>query len=114
MLRRGWAEVLGTLKNRRHMRLHATAQLATVGSFDGETVELVFPPGRDFHAGMVQEKARELSDVLGELFGVRPKLRCTVRQGMAVEPEADEPPPSPEAAEALLRAQFGAEVVEEE
>jgi hypothetical protein len=114
MLRRGWGEVLEKLKGQRKMRLEATAKLATVGSYDGQTMELVFPPGRDFHAGMVQDKAGELTDVLGELYGVRPKIRCTVRQGMTVEPEADEPPPSPEAAEALLRAQFGAEVVEED
>ncbi|MDQ4006316.1 MAG: hypothetical protein M3135_08475, partial [Actinomycetota bacterium] len=114
MLRRGWGDVVETLRARRHMQLHATAQLATVGSFDGDTMELVFPPGREFGARKVEEKSAQLVDVLGELFGVRPKLRCTVRQGMALEPETDEPPPSPEAAEALLRSQFGAEVVEDE
>ncbi len=114
MLRRGWSDVLDTLKGRRHMRLQATAELATVGSYDGDTMELVFPPGREFAARMVEDRSGELKEVLGELFGIKPKLRFTVRQGMTVEPEADEPPPSPEAAEALLRAQFGAEVVEEE
>ena len=37
-----------------------------------------------------------------------------MRQGMALEPETEEPPSSPEDAEALLKAQFGAEVVEEQ
>jgi hypothetical protein len=37
-----------------------------------------------------------------------------VRQGMVAEPEPDEPPASPEDAEALVREQFGAEVVEVE
>ncbi|MGH2684175.1 MAG: hypothetical protein ACRDJP_01745, partial [Actinomycetota bacterium] len=107
-------DVLEALRSRRHMQLHATAQLATVGSFDGDTMELVFPPGREFGARKVEEKSGQLVDVLGELFGIKPKLRCTVRQGMTLEPETDEPPPSPEAAEALLRSQFGAEVVEDE
>ena len=96
------------------MIAYANAQLATVGSFDGDTVELVLPPGKDFAARKLDEKAKEVRAVLQELFGISPQLRCTVRQGMALEPEADEPPASPEAAEALLKAQFGAEVVEEQ
>ena len=114
MLRRGWGDVLESLRSRRHMQLHATAQLATVGTYDGDTMELVFPPGREFGARKVEEKAGQLQEVLGELFGIKPKLKCTVRQGMTLEPETDEPPPSPEAAEALLRSQFGAEVVEDQ
>ena len=114
MLRRSWPQVVEALKARRRMILCANAQLATVGTFDGTTVELVFPPGREFAARKVEEKAHELGEVLTEMFGISPKLRYTVRQGTVVEPEADEPPPSPEAAEELLRAQFGAEVVDEE
>ena len=114
MLRRGWRDVLEQLKTRRHMQLQATAELATVGSFDGETLELILPPGKDFAARKVEEKSLQLIAVLQELFGIRPKIRCTVRQGMALEPESEDPPASPEAAEALLKAQFGAEVVEEQ
>jgi hypothetical protein len=55
-----------------------------------------------------------VASVLEELFGISPTLRCTVREGAALEADPDEPAPSPEAAEALLKAQFGAEVVEEE
>ncbi|HEX2031775.1 MAG TPA: DNA polymerase III subunit gamma/tau [Actinomycetota bacterium] len=113
MLRRGWPDVVEALRARRKMIVSANAQVATVGSYDGTTLELVFPPGREFGAKKVQEKAQELADVLTELFGISPKLRYTVRQGTVVEPEADEPPPSPEAAEELLRKQFGAEVVDE-
>ncbi|MGH9169060.1 MAG: hypothetical protein ACRD02_14655, partial [Acidimicrobiia bacterium] len=82
-------------------------------SYDGETVELVFPPGREVGAAKVEERGGDLVEVLGELLGISPKIHCTVREGTALEPDTDEPPPSPEAAEALLRAQFGAEVVEE-
>jgi DNA polymerase III subunit gamma/tau len=114
MLRRSWPEVLEALKARRKMVLFASAQVATVGSFEGETIELVFPPGREVGAAKVEERSADLVEVLQELFGIAPTVRCTVRQGTAVEATDDEPPPSPEAAEALVRAQFGAEVVEEE
>jgi DNA polymerase-3 subunit gamma/tau len=114
MLRRSWRDVLEQLKARRHMQLQATAELATVGSYDGTTLELVLPPGKDFAARKVEEKSLQLIAVLEELFGIRPQITCTVRQGMALEPETDEPPSTPEDAEALLKAQFGAEVVEEQ
>ncbi|HEX2025965.1 MAG TPA: DNA polymerase III subunit gamma/tau [Actinomycetota bacterium] len=114
MLRRSWPQVLDTLKAKRKMRLFASSQLATVGSFDGSTLELVFPPGRDVGAAKVRELSGDLVEVLGELFGIAPAITCTVREGAAVDLTDDEPPPSPEAAEALLRAQFGAELVEED
>ncbi len=114
MLRRSWPQVVDALKARRRMIVYANAQVATVGSYDGTTLELVFPPGREFGAQKVEEKAHELGEVLAEMFGITPKLRYTVRQGTVVETEADEPLPSPEAAEELLRAQLGAEVVDEE
>ena len=72
MLRRGWSDVLDTLRSRQHMRLHATAQLATVSSYDGDTMELVFPPGREFAAKMVEDRGLELKETLGELFGIKP------------------------------------------
>jgi DNA polymerase III subunit gamma/tau len=114
MLRRSWPQVLDALKAQRKMRLFASSQLATVGSFDGTTLELVFPPGRDVGAAKVRELSADLVEVLRELFGIAPAVTCTVREGSAIDVADDEPPPSPEAAEALLRAQFGAELVEED
>jgi DNA polymerase-3 subunit gamma/tau len=113
MLRRAWPQVVEALKGRRRMVLFANAQVATVGSFDGSTLELIFPPGREFGARKIEQKQGDLVDVLSELFGISPTIRCTVREGTVPEPESDEPPASPEAAEDLLRRQFGAEVVEE-
>jgi hypothetical protein len=53
--------------------------------------------------------------VLTELFGISPKFSYTIRTGTVLElEEPDEPPPTPEAAEEMVRQQFGAEVVEEE
>jgi DNA polymerase III subunit gamma/tau len=114
MLRRSWPQVVEALKARRRMVLYANAQVATVGTFDGGTLELIFPPGREFGARKIEQKQDDLRDVLSEMFGVSPTVRCTVREGTVLEPESDEPPASPEAAEDLLRRQFGAEVVEEE
>ena len=87
---------------------------ATVGSFDGTTLELVLPPGGDFRARKLEEKADEVREVLTELFGITPQLRYTIRTGTVVDLDAEEPAPTPEAAEELVRQQFGAEVVEEE
>lgn len=114
MLRRAWGQVVDALRERRKMVMFASAQVATVGSFDGETLELVFPPGRDFGPRKVEAKQDDLREVLGDLFGVTPVIRCTVREGTALDPGADEPPASPEAAEELLRRQFGAEVLDDE
>jgi DNA polymerase-3 subunit gamma/tau len=114
MLRRSWPQVVDALRARRKMIASANAQLATVGTFDGETLELVLPPGREFAARKLEEKHDDLGTVLEDLFGVSPRIRCSVREGTLLEPDTDEPPPSPEAAEALLRTQFGAEVVEDD
>ncbi|MGH2766162.1 MAG: hypothetical protein ACRDKA_09655, partial [Actinomycetota bacterium] len=84
-----------------------------VGSYDGQTLELVFPPGREVGAAKVEERSPDLVEVLGELFGVSPKVRATVREGTVLESVDDEPPASPEAAEELLKAQFGAEIVDD-
>jgi hypothetical protein len=108
--------VVERLRERRRMQLHAVCQLATVGSYEEGVLELIFPPGRTFAVQKVEEKADELREVLEEVFGVAPKLRCTVREGTALEPsmEEEDPPASAEDAAALLRDQFGATVVEEE
>jgi hypothetical protein len=48
------------------------------------------------------------------MFGISPAIRCTVREGAgSAESVEEEPPSSPEAAEELLRTQFGAEVLDE-
>jgi DNA polymerase-3 subunit gamma/tau len=114
MLRRSWPAVVEALQDRRKMIAGANAALATVGTFDGQVVDLILPPGKDFAAKKLQEKQTEVVSVLQDLFGITPKIKTTVREGAVVEAEPDEPPPTPEAAEALLRAQFGAEVVEED
>jgi DNA polymerase-3 subunit gamma/tau len=114
LLRRDWPQVVEALKAKRRMIAYANAQAVTVGSFEEDTLELVLPPGGDFRARKLEEKSDEVRDVLQELFGISPKFRYTIREGAVLDLESDEPPPTPEAAEELVRQQFGAEVVEEE
>jgi DNA polymerase III subunit gamma/tau len=114
LLRRDWPQVVEALKTRRRMIAYANAQAVTVGTFEDDTLELVLPPGGDFRARKLEEKSDEVREVLQELFGISPKFRYTIREGTVLDLESDEPPPTPEAAEELVRQQFGAEVVEEE
>jgi hypothetical protein len=114
MLRRDWPQVVEALKTKRRMIAYANAQAATVGTFEDDTLELVLPPGGDFRARKLEEKSDEIRDVLTELFGISPAFRYTIRAGTVLELEAEEPAPTPEAAQELVKQQFGAEVVEEE
>jgi DNA polymerase-3 subunit gamma/tau len=114
LLRRDWPQVVEALKAKRRMIAYANAQAVTVGSFEDDILELVLPPGSDFRARKLEEKSDEIRDVLQELFGISPKFRYTIREGAVLDLESDEPPPTPQAAEELVRQQFRAEVVEEE
>jgi DNA polymerase-3 subunit gamma/tau len=110
MLRRSWNALIEHLGSGRQMILKAVLESATVASYDGETLELAFPPNKKIGPQKVQEKQDELRAALGELFGIRPVVTCVVRESMepggsvaAVEivEEAD----VPDEAEALRRLQ---------
>jgi hypothetical protein len=94
------------------MILRANLESVTAAAYDGETVELAFPPGRKFAVQKVQAKEDDLRSVFVEVFGVSPRFRCLAREevpGVELVDE-DEPPPSKEAALARLREALGAEV----
>jgi hypothetical protein len=110
MLRRSWNSLIEHLGSGRQMILKAVLESATVAAYDGETLELAFPPNKKIGPQKVQEKQDELRTALGELFGIRPVVTCVVRESMepggsvaAVEivEEAD----VPDEAEALRRLQ---------
>ena len=83
-------------------------EVATPAAFDGETLELVFPPDHTFGVAKVEEREQELRAALQDLFGITPRIRCVVRE--AVAGAVDEDPPLPEEeALARLRAELGAE-----
>jgi DNA polymerase-3 subunit gamma/tau len=111
MLRRSWPALLDHLQSMRQPILKALLESATVATFDGTTLELAFPPDKKFGVTKVIDRGDELREALGSLFGIRPELRCVVREAGAgvVVVEEDE---VPDDAEALRRVQemLGAQV----
>jgi DNA polymerase-3 subunit gamma/tau len=109
MLRANWGTVISHLRGQGKAVLPSFLEIAIPGSYDGQTLELVFPPDRPFGATKVEERVDELRQALQELFGVVPEIRCVVREPVAgiVEVE-DDPPLSEEEALAHLSAELGA------
>jgi DNA polymerase-3 subunit gamma/tau len=113
-IRRSWQQLLDRLLDLRQMVLRANLESATAAAYDGETLELAFPPGRKFAVQKVQAKEEELRRVLTDVFGIAPRITCTARDevpGVHLMDE-DEPATSPEDALARLKAELGAEVEE--
>jgi DNA polymerase-3 subunit gamma/tau len=111
MMRRSWSALLDHLQTMRQPILKALLESATVATFDGTTLELAFPPDKKFGVTKVIDRGDELREALGSLFGIRPEIRCVVREGtdvLVVEEEDD----VPDDAEALRRVQemLGAQV----
>jgi hypothetical protein len=117
MLRRGWPSLMEHLQSTRQMILKASLESATVATYDGDTLELAFPPAKTFTVEKVVAKADALQQALGDLFGIRPAIVCVVRE--AREPvggptllEIVDDDDTPTEEEALRRVQemFGAQV----
>jgi DNA polymerase-3 subunit gamma/tau len=82
LLRRSWEALLDHLSASRQMILSAILQSATVASYDGSVLELVFPPSIGKVGPMrVESKHAELQAALGDMFGIRPTIVCVVREG---------------------------------
>ncbi len=111
MLRRSWTTLIDHLRAAGKAVLPSFLEIATVAGFDGETLELAFPPASKFGVAKVEEREEELRVALGELFGISPQLRCVVREPVAGPPELDEdePPPSEEEAMERIKAELGAQ-----
>ncbi|HEX2266798.1 MAG TPA: hypothetical protein VHI97_01180, partial [Actinomycetota bacterium] len=112
-IRRSWQQLLDRLLERRKMILRANLESVTAAAFDGDTLELAFPPGRKFAVGKVQSKEDELREVFAEVFGVSPRIVCAARDDVpGLVTEEDDPPATREDAVARLKAELGAEVEE--
>jgi len=117
MLRRSWPTLIDHLGQHRKMILRALLESATVAEFDGETLELAFPPDKKFGVQKVESQTEDLRTALGELFGIKPRIVCTVREavvGGGVEvlvPEVEETPTEEEALR-RLHEQLGAVATE--
>jgi DNA polymerase-3 subunit gamma/tau len=119
MLRRGWPSLISHLGEMRQPILRAVLESATVAAFDGETLELAFPPDKRFGVQKVEDRQEELRGALTDLFGIAPKVTCVVREsrdpsgGQAVVEVVDEDE-APDEAEALRRLHevFGAQPID--
>jgi DNA polymerase-3 subunit gamma/tau len=111
MLRRSWPSLIEHLGTLRQPILRAILESATVSSFDGQTLEIAFPPGKQVvGVAKVEERQAELQGALHDLFGIRPAIVCVVRESR--EPEGGAPAvevvdeeDAPDEAEALRRVQ---------
>ena len=80
MLRRSWASLLDHLSQAGQPVLRALLESATPASFDGETLELAFPPSFRNNLPRVASRADKLQDALSDLFGIRPRIESVTRE----------------------------------
>jgi DNA polymerase-3 subunit gamma/tau len=109
-IRRSWPQLLTRMQELRKMVLKAHLESVTAAAFDGDTLELAFPPGRNFAVEKVQSKEEEFRDVFADVFGIRPRIRCVARDVAGGPVVDEEPPATKEDALARLKAELGAEV----
>jgi DNA polymerase III subunit gamma/tau len=117
MLRRGWPSLMEHLQSTRQMILKASLESATVATYDGDTLELAFPPAKTFTVEKVVAKADALQTALSDLFGIRPAIVCVVREARdpvggptLLEIVDDEDTPTEEEALRRVQEMFGAQV----
>jgi DNA polymerase-3 subunit gamma/tau len=80
MLRRSWPTLMDHLGSNRQAILRAILESATVAEFDGQTLQLAFPPDRRFGPEKVEAHQEKLRAALKELFGIDPTIVCVVRE----------------------------------
>ncbi len=90
MLRRSWPSLLDHLSQIGQPVLRALLESATPATFDGETLELAFPPSFRNNLRQVASRADKLQAALGDLFGIRPRIESVTREAHAggTEPAA--------------------------
>jgi DNA polymerase III subunit gamma/tau len=109
MLRNNWPTVIAHLRSSGKAVLPSFLEISTPAAFDGQTLELVFPPERPYGVQKVMEREGELRQALQDLFGIAPVIACAIREPVAGPPEpVEDEPPSEEEALARLTAELGA------
>jgi hypothetical protein len=109
MLRNNWPTVIAHLRSSGKAVLPSFLEISTPAAFDGQTLELVFPPERPYGVQKVMEREGELRQALQDLFGISPAIACAIREPVAGPPEPiEDEPPSEEEALARLTAELGA------
>src|SRR5262249_37020055 len=79
MLRRSWPSLRQHLGESGKQVVRASLESATVASFDGQTLELAFPPDRRFAVQKIESREDVLRQALQDLFGISPMISCVVR-----------------------------------
>jgi DNA polymerase-3 subunit gamma/tau len=116
LIRKSWPEVVKALDAPGSKAIHTLAQYVLTSSYEDGVLELVFPSGKKFAAEKIEDKQTILRDVIKQVLGVAPRIRCIVRDGPPTsEPALDDEEPVPTEEQALERAveMLGAEVVED-
>ena len=110
--RRAWPDLIAQLRASRQSVLVTFIQVATPITYDGETLELAFPPDRQFGVKKVEDREQELRIAINELFGVSPHVRCVIRDagGQVLIDADDELAPSESDLIARLQRELGAEI----
>jgi DNA polymerase III subunit gamma/tau len=121
MLRRSWPSLLDHLSQAGQPVLRALLESATPASFDGETLELAFPPSFRNNLPRVASRADKLQDALSDLFGIRPRIESVTREAHVggTEPAAaayveEEQEPTDEEALRRLKDVLGATPAEDD
>jgi len=117
MLRRSWPTVIEHLGEIKQPILRALLESATVATFDGETMELAFPPAFRNNVRQVESRIETLHEALAALFGIRPAITCVARELKSRDEDSVvlvEEDDVPDEAEALRRVQemLGAKPIE--
>jgi hypothetical protein len=104
--------VIELLRERKKMALAAILDSVTPSSYEDGVLELAFPPRWTSNAKRVEAQQADILPILDEVFGIKPALRCVVREVTVSEADdvEDEEPISHEAAIERLRAQLDATV----
>jgi hypothetical protein len=80
MLRRSWPSLLDHLSQVGQPVLRALLESATPATFDGDSLELAFPPSFRNNLRQVTARVDHLQAALGDLFGIRPRIECVTRE----------------------------------
>ena len=91
----------------------ALLRSAIPASWDGQTLEIVFPPGWKSNVQKVQSLEPAFQEAFVDVFGVSPRLVCLAREPVPdlilSDEDEDQSPVTAEDAIARLKAQLGAE-----
>lgn len=90
LVRRSWEAIMDGVKARK-IRFHALLGMSQPVDLSGDVLTLEFRPGYGLHAEQCGSETGQavIGDVLEQVLGIRPRLRCVVADGEAVAEVTD-------------------------